>query len=155
MLKSCSPSSAHSPPPTGAPHDLVAFHSRYKQQLLAHDPSTYQSLGRVVAQASPRPRGILESDYRHGFNKAFAARPKRGRHVNALQHILGIPRERLNDTRRHDVLDAIETYRQGRAPPSIPITLLRHHAEGEDLDYLTRQTYLSPFPGALVLRHHL
>ncbi|MFC4055700.1 YbgA family protein [Actinomadura syzygii] len=137
------------------PSDLVAFHSRHKQQLLAHDPSIYRVLGRIVAEAGTRPRDVLETDYRRYFNEAFAIRPKRGRHVNALQHILGILSEHLNDSRRHDILNAIETYRQGRAPLSIPITLLRHHAEGEDLDYLAQQTYLDPYPADLVLRHHL
>ncbi|WP_242902449.1 YbgA family protein [Actinomadura terrae] len=137
------------------PRDLVAFHSRHKLQLLAHDPSAYRVLGRIVAQAGTASRDDLETDYGRHFNEALAVRPKRGRHVNALQHILGMLSEHLNDTRRHDILNAIETYRRGRAPLSIPIALLLHHAEGEGVDYLAQQTYLDPYPADLVLRHHL
>lgn len=134
------------------PCDLVAFHSRHKLQLLAHEPSAYRELGRIVAQAGTRARDELEADYRRTFGAALAVRPERGRHTNALQHVFGLLSERLDDTRRHDVLDVIERYRQGRVPLSRPIALLRHHAEVERLDYLTRQTYLRPFPAFPGLR---
>lgn len=137
------------------PRDLVAFHSRHKLQILAHDPSAYQALGRIVAQAGTRSRDDLENDYRHAFSTAFAVRPKRGRHMNALQHVFGMLSDHLDATRRHDLLAAIETYRRGQAPLSVPIALLRHHAMGENLDYLTQQTYLDPYPADLVLRHYL
>ncbi|MGI5418921.1 YbgA family protein [Actinomadura luteofluorescens] len=137
------------------PRDLVAFHSRHKLQILAHDPSAYQALGRIVAQAGTRPRDELETDYRHAFSAAFAVRPKRGRHMNALQHVFGMLSDHLDDTRRHDLLAAIETYRRGQSPLSVPIALLRHHAKGEGLGYLTQQTYLDPYPADLVLRHYL
>ncbi|MES9608136.1 DUF1722 domain-containing protein [Actinomadura sp. NPDC000929] len=137
------------------PRDLVAFHSRHKLQILAHDPSAYQALGRIVAQAGTRSRDELEAEYRHAFSAAFAVRPKRGRHMNALQHVFGMLSDHLDDTRRHDLLAAIDTYRRGQAPLSVPIALLRHHAMGEGLDYLTQQTYLDPYPADLVLRHYL
>ncbi|SPT58147.1 MULTISPECIES: YbgA family protein [Actinomadura] len=124
------------------PRDLVEFHSRHKLQVLAHEPPAYRELGRIVARAGTRPRGEVEAAYRRTFEAALAVRPDRGRHTNALQHAFGLLRDRLDDTRRHDVLNAIESYRQGRAPLSVPIALLRHHAEREDLDYLAHQTYL-------------
>jgi uncharacterized protein YbgA (DUF1722 family)/uncharacterized protein YbbK (DUF523 family) len=137
------------------PRDLVAFHSRHKQQILAHDPAAYQALGRIVGDAGCRPREELEDEYRCGFSAALAVRPSRGRHMNALQHVFGMLSDHLDDTRRHDLLDAIETYRRGQAPLSVPIALLRHHAMGEGVGYLTRQTYLDPYPADLVLRHYL
>ncbi|MFC5745258.1 YbgA family protein [Actinomadura rugatobispora] len=137
------------------PRDLVDFHSRHKLQILAHDPAGYRTTGRIVARAGVRDRGRLEADYRRAFGEAFAVRAGRGRHGNALLHVLGPLSERLDRTRRHDIVTTIEAYRRGEAPLSVPIALLRHHAEGEDHDYLARQTYLDPFPADLVLRHHL
>ncbi|WP_231335494.1 YbgA family protein [Actinomadura graeca] len=137
------------------PRDLVAFHSRHKLQLLAHAPSAYREMGRIVAQAGTRDRDALEDDYRDAFDQAMAVRPGRGRHANALLHVLGPLSEHLNDARRQDIVAAIESYRQGEAPLSVPVALLRHHAEGEHLAYLAQQTYLDPFPADLVLRHHL
>ncbi|MEO5876831.1 MAG: DUF1722 domain-containing protein, partial [Streptosporangiaceae bacterium] len=62
---------------------------------------------------------------------------------------------RLDDVRRHSLVDVIETYRLGEVPLSVPIALLRHHAEGEEYSYLADQTYLQPFPADLNLRHNL
>lgn len=137
------------------PRDLVAFHGRHKMQLLAHDPDGYRATGRVVARAGARDPADVEADYRRAFTAALAVRASRGRHANALQHVLGFLGDHLDPTRRHDVLAAIESYRNGTAPLSVPIALLRHHAEGERFRYMADQTYLDPFPEALVLRHHL
>ena len=137
------------------PRDLVAFHSRHKLQILAHDPPAYRNMGRIVAQAGTGDREELEHDYRRAFAAALAIRPKRGRNANALLHVFSPLSEHLNESRRHDIVAAVESYRLGEAPLSVPVALLRHHAEGEDLAYLSEQTYLDPFPSDLVLRHHL
>ncbi|TDD74322.1 DUF1722 domain-containing protein [Actinomadura darangshiensis] len=137
------------------PRDLVAFHSRHKLQILAHDPSSYRDMGRIVAQAGRRPRQGLEAEYRRAFSEAFAVRPKRGRHANALLHVFSPLSANLDPTRRHDIVAAIESYQHGETPLSVPIALLRHHAEGEHVDYLAQQTYLDPYPADLLLRHHI
>lgn len=137
------------------PRDLVAFHGRQKMQLLAHRPEGYRETGRIVARAGDRDPGELEADYRRAFAATLACRPSRGRHTNALMHVLGFVSDQLDPTRRHDIVKTIESYRRGAAPLSVPIALLRHHAEGEGLGYLAEQTYLDPFPSDLVLRHQL
>ncbi|WP_233358758.1 YbgA family protein [Thermomonospora amylolytica] len=137
------------------PGDLVEFHGRHKMQLLAHAPDAYRETGRIVARAGAREPAELEADYRRAFTAALAVRGGRGRHANALQHVLGFVSDRLDPARRHDILVAIESYRLGQAPLSVPIALLRHHAEGEEFGYLSQQTYLDPFPADLLLRHHL
>ncbi|OLT11729.1 hypothetical protein BJF79_23705 [Actinomadura sp. CNU-125] len=137
------------------PRDLVAFHSRHKMQLLAHSPEGYRETGRIAARAGDRPRADLENGYRRAFAAALAGRAGRGRHTNALEHLLGFIGDDLDATRRRDIATAIGSYRQGRAPLSVPIALLRHHAEGEHFGYVADQTYLDPFPEDLLLRHHL
>ncbi|WP_089329543.1 DUF523 and DUF1722 domain-containing protein [Actinomadura meyerae] len=137
------------------PRDLVAFHSRHKLQVLSHDPAAYRHMGRIVAQAGARPRAELEDDYRRAFGEAFAVRPGRGRHANALLHVFSPLSAHLDPTRRADILAAIDSYQRGEAPLSVPIALLRHHAEGEHLAYLAEQTYLDPYPADLRLRHHI
>lgn len=137
------------------PRDLVGFHSRHKLQILAHDPTRCRLLGRVVAEAGVRPRAETALDYGRLFAEALAVRARRGRQVNALHHVFAPLSDRLDDTRRHDILDAIEAYRTGTAPLSVPVTLLHHHAVGESHEYVADQTYLAPFPADLRLRHHL
>ncbi|MEU5884909.1 DUF523 and DUF1722 domain-containing protein [Spirillospora sp. NPDC047279] len=129
--------------------DLVAFHSAHKLQILAHDPARYRLLGRVVAAAGARPPDELRAEYTDLFAAAFAVRPKRGRHVNALQHVFGPMSERLDDARRHDITGIIDAYARGEVPLQVPMTLLRHHARGEDIAYLQAQTYFQPYPADL------
>jgi uncharacterized protein YbgA (DUF1722 family)/uncharacterized protein YbbK (DUF523 family) len=135
--------------------DLVAFHSRHKLQIMAHDPAGYRQSGRIVAQAGTAPREKTEHDYRRVFARSLAVRPSRGRHVNALQHVFSLLTARLNDPRRHDLLETISAYEAGLVPLSLPTALLRHHAVGEELPYVIDQTYLRPYPPGLKLRHHL
>jgi uncharacterized protein YbgA (DUF1722 family)/uncharacterized protein YbbK (DUF523 family) len=137
------------------PRDLVAFHSRHKLQILAHDPERYRSAGRVVAEAGRRPRAEVEEEYREIFRTALARKATRARHANALQHAFSQISEVLDDVRRHDILDGIEAFRTGETPLSVPVALLSHHARGEHLAWTAEQTYLAPFPAALRLRHHL
>ncbi|MDN3352359.1 DUF523 and DUF1722 domain-containing protein [Actinomadura sp. DC4] len=137
------------------PRDLVAFHSRHKLQLLAHDPEGYRAAGRVVAQAGTRPRAETEEEYGAVFRAALAHKATRGMHANALQHAFSQISELLDDTRRHDILASVESFRTGDTPLSVPVALLSHHAHAEAVAWTAEQTYLAPFPAGLRLRHHL
>ncbi|MFD8527090.1 YbgA family protein [Streptosporangium canum] len=135
--------------------DLVAFHSRHKMQMLAHDPALYREAGRVVARAGLRAREELAADYARVFGEAFARKAGIGRHVNVLQHCMGMVSESLDRTRRADLAEVIASYQAGQVALSVPATLLRHHARGESADYLRDQTYFSPYPEELRLRNHV
>lgn len=135
--------------------DLVAFHSRHKLQIMAHDPEAYRESGRIVARAGTAPREETALAYRRVFTRALGVRPSRGRHVNALQHVFSLLTARLNGPRRHDLVETIGEFEAGRVPLSLPVALLRHHALGEELPYVVGQTYLDPYPRELGLRHRL
>ncbi|MFC4905753.1 YbgA family protein [Actinomadura gamaensis] len=91
-------------------------------------------------------RALVAGAYGSCFLEAFSVRPKRGRHVNALQHVFGPMSERLDDARRRDITGSIDAYGRGEVPLDIPMTLLRHHALGENMEYLKQQTYFEPYP---------
>ncbi|GAA3121065.1 DUF523 and DUF1722 domain-containing protein [Streptosporangium carneum] len=135
--------------------DLVAFHSRHKMQMLAHDPAAYREAGRVVAHAGSRPREELAADYARAFGTAFARKASIGRNVNVLQHCMGMMSDSLDAARRADLGEVIASYRAGQVALSVPATLLRHHARGEDAGYVRDQTYFSPYPQELRLRNHV
>jgi hypothetical protein len=71
-----------------------------------------------------------------------------------MHHAFGLVSDHLDDTRRHGILATIEAYRRGELPLSVPVTLLRHHADGCRAVYLAGQSYLDPFPAGLGLRNH-
>ncbi|MBW8481366.1 YbgA family protein [Actinomadura parmotrematis] len=132
------------------PRALIAFHSAHKLQMLAHDPARYREAGRLVAQAGGLPRDELAARYAAVFAAAFEVRPKRGRHVNALLHVYSPMSRVLDEARRRDITETIDSYGRGEVPLEVPLALLRHHARGEDIAYLDAQTYFEPFPRELV-----
>ncbi|WP_436759616.1 YbgA family protein [Streptosporangium sp. V21-05] len=137
------------------PRDLVSFHARHKMQLLAHNPVAFREAGRVVAQAGTRPREELAADYARVFGTAFAAKASIGRHVNVLQHCVGMVGDALDPVRRADLAEVIASYQAGRVALSVPATLIRHHAQGLAAEYVRDQTYFSPYPEDLRLRNHV
>lgn len=135
------------------PRDLVAFHTRHKLQLMSHSPDGYRETGRIVARAGERGPEETVAAYTDAFQRSMAVRPSRGKHANALQHAFGMLSSLLDDTRRHDLLSAIEDYRDERSPLSLPVALLRHHCAAEKVSWAAEQTYLYPYPDDLRLRH--
>ncbi|KOX17065.1 DUF523 and DUF1722 domain-containing protein [Nocardiopsis sp. NRRL B-16309] len=135
------------------PRDLVEFHTRHKLQLMSHSPEGYRETGRIVAAVGDAPRAETARAYTKAFHTTMAVRTSRGKHANALQHAFGMLSPLLDDARRHDLLEAIESYRVGEAPLSLPVALLRHHCAAEDVVWAREQTYLLPYPDDLRLRH--
>src|SRR5947209_13418204 len=133
--------------------ELVSFHARHKLQLLARDPARYRAAGRVVAGAGTAPRSVTSLAYRDLFLAALARPATAGRNANALQHAYSRIGRELGRPRRADLLARIEAYRRGEEPLSVPVALLAHYASGGDFPWLAEQTYLSPFPAGLGLRH--
>ncbi|MFJ2031204.1 YbgA family protein [Streptosporangium sp. NPDC087985] len=137
------------------PRDLVAFHSRHKMQLLSHDPAAYREAGRIVARAGTLDRAELAAEYTYVFSTALAGKTSIGRHVNVLQHCVGMMSGRLDPVHRTDLAEVIASYQAGLVALSVPVTLLRHHARGEAAGYIRDQTYLRPCPDGLRLRNHV
>jgi uncharacterized protein YbgA (DUF1722 family)/uncharacterized protein YbbK (DUF523 family) len=137
------------------PRELVAFHTRHKLQLLAHDPARYRMAGQAVAAAGRAPREATAAAYQGLFQAALTTRVSRGRHANALQHAFGHITRELDRRRRDDLHARIESYRCGTDPLSVPVALLAHYASDGELPWLAAQTYLEPFPAALRLRRRV
>jgi uncharacterized protein YbgA (DUF1722 family) len=134
---------------------LVAFHTTHKLTLLAHAPTAYQALGRLVARAKRIPRAELRDRYESGFMTALQALATPGRHANVLQHMLGYFKHTLAEPERRELLTLIEDYRKRLVPLVVPVTLLRHHIRRLGISYLTNQVYLDPHPKELMLRNRI
>jgi len=136
-------------------HDLVAFHSAHKLQLLSHSVESYRRLGRLVAKGKAMDRKDLARGYQDEFMSALRLHAARGRHVNVLQHMAGYFKERLDHASRLELQDVITDYRSGLVPLIVPITLIRHYVSNFDVTYLKGQVYLAPHPKELMLRNHV
>jgi uncharacterized protein YbgA (DUF1722 family) len=135
--------------------DLVRFHTARKLTLLAHVPTAYQRLGRLVAGGKALARSELRAQYSIGFMKALRTVATTGRHANVLEHMLGYFKDTLDQGDRAELLASIQTYAAGQVPLVVPLTLLAHHIRRHDVAYLAGQVYLSPHPAELMLRNHV
>ena len=135
--------------------DLVEFQAREKLLLMAHAPEAQRRLGRIVAGGRRTDRAELRERYTEEFMAALAKPATVRRHVNALQHMLGYFRDRLDAAVRQQLHDAVEDYRQDIVPLVVPLTLIRHYVVLLDVEYLRDQTYLQPHPKELALRNHV
>jgi uncharacterized protein YbgA (DUF1722 family)/uncharacterized protein YbbK (DUF523 family) len=134
--------------------DLVAFHSREKLLVLAHDRPAYQKLGRLVANAKQHERARVAAEYERLLMASLTRLATRGKQTNVLDHIAGYFKKLLDDGDRKELRDVIASYRAGLVPRIVPVTLLRHHVRRHDIEYLAEQTYLDPHPSELMLRNH-
>jgi uncharacterized protein YbgA (DUF1722 family)/uncharacterized protein YbbK (DUF523 family) len=135
---------------TGA---LVRFHAAHKLMLMAHSPAAYLEMGRLVARAASMQPADVERAYRHAFMSALTVVASRGRHANALQHMAGYLKDRLDRESRAELATAIADYRAGLVPLVAPMTLLRHHIRRHEVSYLLGQHYVEPHPKELGLRN--
>jgi uncharacterized protein YbgA (DUF1722 family) len=67
-----------------------------------------------------------------------------------LTHALGYVSDRLSSGEKAFFLDVLERYRAGKAPLSACTTLVKAWAVRFDVPALSDQTYLEPYPDALV-----
>lgn len=135
--------------------DLVRFHTAYKFVLLAHSPTDYRQLGRLVADAKTIPRNELRSRYEADFMAALKRIATPRKNTNVLQHIVGFFKKELDTDSRHELLAHIEDYRQGVVPLVVPLPLIRHYVRVFHIPYLEDQVYLNPHPKELALRNHV
>ncbi|WP_019624147.1 DUF523 and DUF1722 domain-containing protein [Thioalkalivibrio thiocyanoxidans] len=132
------------------PQDLVRFHTREKMLLLAHDRVGYDQLGRLVAQASARPRDEVTRGYTQRFMRVLAKPASVGQHVNVLQHLAGHFRDHLDRSRLADLHRAIDACRRDECPRPHVYAQIRALAEELDIQWVREQSILTPFPQELL-----
>lgn len=132
------------------PQELCAFHAREKMLLLAHDRVLYDRLGRAVAAARACAREEVARDYAADFMRALATPASIGNHVNALQHMAGHFKGRLDGPRSEAIHAAIEHYRAGALARGPVLTLLHEMAGETHADWVREQSYLTPCPPELL-----
>jgi uncharacterized protein YbgA (DUF1722 family) len=138
------------------PGGLVEFHTAYKMTLMAHSPSHYQEMGRLVAQAGALPWEELAETYSRSLMEGLQVMTTPGKHANVLQHLMGFLKEKLTSEDKAELLGYIEDYRKELSPLIVPLTLLKHHLSRHQVpDWVHQQVYLYPYPKELLLRNHV
>lgn len=131
---------------------LVAFHSQFKFLIMAHHPTAYRELGRLVANAKLFAPAELAMRYLLDFSRALKQQASRKQQANVLMHLQGFFKQMLLPDAKQELLQLIHQYRVGHAPLLAPLTLLKHHLRQHPQAYVAAQRYLQPFPAELGLR---
>jgi len=134
---------------------LVDFHTRHKLLILAHSPSHYRDLGKLVARAREIPLKELSAGYQTLLLEALRLQATPRKNANVLYHLLGYFKKQLTADEKQELLEVIEAYRREYVPLIVPITLINHYVRKYREPYLQEQYYLNPHPLELKLRNHV
>ena len=132
---------------------LIDFHARHKYMLMTHSQAAYQRLGRLLSHLKGVDLNRIADAYEAELMTALKRRVGRKRHVNALQHIQGYLKDRIDGDDKKELTESIEAYRREEVPLVVPMKLLRHYFRRHPDHYIDRQWYLDPYPESLGLRN--
>lgn len=135
--------------------NLVDFHTRHRLVILAHSPKHHSMMYKLVSRAQGLPLKEVYLQYQKLLMEAVRLKATLRKNAKVLQHIVGCLKKQLSPDERKELLEAIDSYRQGCATLIVPITLLDHYARKYNLSYLKEQRYLRPHPIELQLRNHV
>ena len=132
---------------------LIDFHASYKYTLMAHDPQSHSSLGRMLANLASEDLAELGDRYFQALMESLTKKASRRSNTNVLSHIQGYLKNHLSSKEKEKLVEAIEQYRNGIIPLIVPVTLLKNYFHTYPNEYIARQSYLQPYPDNLSLRN--
>ncbi|QPK64413.1 DUF1722 domain-containing protein [Methylomonas sp. LL1] len=136
-------------------HALMTFHSRHKLIAMSHDQNLAKELGRLIADVRSDNIENIARRYVVDLMACLKIVASRGNHVNVLQHIQGYLKTKLDSDDKQELVETIETYRQGNVPLIVPLTLLRHHFRRQPDAFIDQSFYMTPHPAELSLLNEI
>jgi len=132
---------------------LMEFHQRHKFILLAHDEAGYRRLGPLIAGLNRNNLEQVSTQYLSGIMTCLRTRASRKRHTNVLMHVMGFLKNKISSEDKQELIEIMDSYRHGRVPLIVPVTLMKHHLRNHPDDYIGNQYYMAPYPEELMLRN--
>jgi len=132
-------------------HGLMTFHSNHKLIAMSHEQNRARELGRLIADVRSDNIDSLAQRYIADLMACLKIVATRGNHVNVLQHIQGYLKHKLDSDDKQELVETIETYRLGKVPLIVPLTLLRHHFRKQPDAFIDQSYYMHPHPAQLSL----
>ncbi|HDP99980.1 MAG TPA: DUF1722 domain-containing protein [bacterium] len=129
---------------------LVKFQTENKLLFMAYNQKELRILGRIVANPDRLPLETVLENYEVHFYQALAKPSRIPSNINVLMHGMGYFSKQLSHKEKAFFLDALEQYRSGTVPLSVPTNLIKSWIIRFDQQYLMQQSFFEPFPGKLV-----
>ncbi|MBS4050909.1 MAG: DUF1722 domain-containing protein [Methylomonas sp.] len=136
-------------------HGLMRFHSRHKLIAMSHEQNRARELGRLIAEVRADNLDEIAQRYITELMACLKIVATRGNHVNVLQHIQGYLKRSIDSDDKQELVDTIESYRQGNVPLIVPLTLLRHHFRKQPDAFVDESFYMTPHPAELSLLNEI
>lgn len=133
--------------------DLITFHQRHNMILLAHDEVEFRKLDPLIAGVDKTNLKRVAEEYLLRTMTCLKSRASRTRHSNVLMHVMGFLKNKISSDDKQELIEIMDSYRHGRVPLIVPITLMRHHLRHYPDEYITGQYYMAPYPEELMLRN--
>lgn len=135
-------------------HRLIEFYARYKYLVMAHHQPTYKRIGKMLAA---RDRNIprLANKVIALIMWALGHHARRGSYANALSHVKGYLKRRINPEERQLLDGVIDDYRHGKVPLVVPVRMLKHYFALFPDDYIDQQALLYAYPDELGVRNQM
>lgn len=134
---------------------LVDFHTRHKFLIMAHSPTHYRHMGKLVAAAKSFPDEELFARYQENLMQALRLKAAVKKNTNVLYHLMGHFKNDLSADEKAELREIIQRYHDGFVPLIVPVTLINHYVRKYRRPYLQAQWYLNPHPLELQLRNHV
>ncbi len=125
---------------------LVGFHKEHKCLLMAHSQKHYDALGKLVVNAKHHSPSELKRRYAETFMQALTFKTTVKKNAAVLNHMLKVLKKSLSEAEKQKLIQTIESYCNGSASLTKPVTLIKRHVRKHKVDDLANQTYLSPSP---------
>ena len=134
---------------------VIDFHARHKYMVMAHSQAAHERMGRLLSHLKGVDLEAVADAYEAELMAALKRRAGRKRNANALQHIQGYLKDRIDGGDKQELSESIEAYRREEVPLVVPMKLLRHYFRRNPDHYIDRQWYLDPYPESLGLRNSI
>ena len=135
---------------TGLVAELDGFHARNKLLLMAYGQTRMRALGEILENPDRAGFTDVARSYREQLAAALARPARVPANVNVLMQAFGHCSQHLLAAEKTHFLDLLEGYRHSRLPLSALQSVLSSWAARLGVHYLAGQTFLAPFPAALV-----
>lgn len=135
--------------------NLVDFHTRHKLMIRSHDLRGYKELGKLLGESSVFNADEIFDTYGLMLFRSLALKATPNKNGDVLKHVAGFFKQQLDTGDMQELLTMITSYKNGKIPLLMPVTLLNHYARKHQMPYLTQQYFLNPHPSELKLLNHV
>jgi uncharacterized protein YbbK (DUF523 family)/uncharacterized protein YbgA (DUF1722 family) len=131
---------------------FAMFHAQGRLQVEAHSPEGYEGLTKFISGAKDLSWNELCNQYAPRFMDAISEPLDAPRHYQVMKDVASDLKDDLDSAAYKEIAFALQDYRKGNLPLSVPLTLIRHYVRLTESPRHNGQSYLEPGPKELALR---